>query len=117
MKGGSKQKQFLDDLVDDDPDAAAFFATAETEEAPESIFEYLQCYWQAWQALKDDRPVDGFGGVGRIYYQALSQYARDMGFVGEELPMFMTMLRALDGEYIAWVAEERRKADANTKKE
>jgi hypothetical protein len=119
LKGGSKQKQFIDDLREDDPDAAAHFAANQSEikEPPEPIFEYLLCYWQAWQSLKDDRPIDGFGGVGRIYYQALSQYARDTGFNGEELPLFMTMLRSLDSEYIAWVIEERPKADANTKKD
>jgi hypothetical protein len=61
--------------------------------------------------------MDGFGGVGKIYYQTLSQYARDTGFVGDKMPMFMAMLRAMDSEYLTYVAEERSKAKTNTKED
>lgn len=56
----------------------------------------------------DDRYRDGFGGVGRIYYQTLSRYARDHDLAGSDFDLFIVLIGdEMDDEYLTWMAEQR----------
>lgn len=63
----------------------------------------------AWQALRDDRFYGAMGGMGRIYYTAISRYAADHGIAIEP---FYTFLDAMDSAYVTWAAE-KAKQDAD----
>lgn len=65
---------------------------------------YLQ---RAWQVLHDDRFFGAMGGMGRIYYTAISQYARDNNI---ELEPFVTFIHAMDDVYIAYASEKQKQA-------
>lgn len=51
------------------------------------------------------------GGTGRIYYSSISRYASDLGMTGQAFQTFVTLIRAMDDEYLAFV-EERQKEQA-----
>jgi hypothetical protein len=53
--------------------------------------------------LRDDRFFGAMGGAGRIYYTALSRYAEDHGI---PLYPFLHYMRAIDGEFVTWAAEQ-----------
>jgi hypothetical protein len=61
-------------------------------------------YREAWFNLRDDRFYGAMGGMGRIYYTAMSRYAADHG-----LPIypFITFVLAIDAEYVAWSSEKK----------
>jgi hypothetical protein len=52
----------------------------------------------AWHVLREDRFYGAMGGIGSIYYSALSQFARD-----HEIPMwpFARFVMAMDSEFVA----------------
>lgn len=66
---------------------------------------------RAWRTLSDDRFYGAMGGMGRIYYTAISQYARDHNI---ELEPFVTFIHAMDGVYLAHVAEKQKQANKET---
>lgn len=49
------------------------------------------------------------GGLGRIYYRALSLYAGDHGICGSAFVVFVTFVRAMDEEFIAWMNEKQKR--------
>ena len=53
------------------------------------------------------------GGESPISYQALSQYARDHGIAGDDHAMFVTLMSAIDAEYLAIVAERQKQRTQN----
>lgn len=65
--------------------------------------------------LRDDRHYGSMGGMGRIYYTALSRYAADHGIQGEGFGTFVTLVSAMDEEYLA-VSGERAKEEAEKAK-
>ncbi len=69
-------------------------------------------YFRAFDALQFDRFIGSMGGEGPIYYQALSQYARDYGISGADLQAFHLFMNALDGEYLKIQAERQEKDNA-----
>jgi hypothetical protein len=85
-------------------------------DAPESDSEYVEwpkgsAYLQrAWHVLHDDRFYGAMGGMGRIFYTALSQYARDNGI---QLEPFVTFMQAMDAVYLEYMAEKAKIAAAN----
>ncbi len=72
-------------------------------------------YFSAFDALQYDRFIGSMGGEGPIYYQALSQYARDHRIEGEDLRLFHIFMNAIDGEYLKMQREEAEKAEARNK--
>lgn len=66
----------------------------------------------AFDALQYDRFIGSMGGEGPIYYQALSQYARDHGIEGDDLRLFHMFMNAIDGEYLKMQRDEADKAEA-----
>jgi hypothetical protein len=60
----------------------------------------------AWNTLRDERFFGSMGGMGRIYYTAISRYALDHGITDEH---FVTFVYVIDDEFIAWSAEEAAK--------
>lgn len=47
------------------------------------------------------------GGVGPIPYHTISIFARDHGVAGDDLTVFRKLIKALDAEYLSWIAENR----------
>lgn len=94
----------MSDLADEESDAVAF---TEIERDKDTEWpEWSTSYHLAWLALSDDRFYGAMGGVGRIYYTALSRYAED-----HNIPLypFLIYVRAIDGEYVDWSAEQSAK--------
>lgn len=106
LDGRAETLRFLEDNANEDPEVAAFMAAQGKKPQPPEIDEHLQIYWQAWLDLKNDRHYDGMGGATPILYQALSQYARDFDIVGDDLKRFVRLMRAMDNEYLSWLAEQ-----------
>ena len=46
------------------------------------------------------------GGASPISYVAISAYTADHGIVGADRKVFETLLRAIDDEWLAWMAEK-----------
>ena len=69
-------------------------------------------YWQAWCILRDDRHYGDYGAMGTIYYQAISRYASDFGICGDDLDIFVLLIRAMDSEFMAYVAEKNKKPES-----
>lgn len=87
---------------------------------PQEYFEprsWHEIYFRAFDALQFDRFIGAMGGEGPIYYQALSQYARDHSITGDNRRLFDVFMNACDGEYLkmqreaAETAEQRKKED------
>ena len=57
----------------------------------------------AWHTLREDRFYGSMGGVGRIYYEAVSRYAEDHLI---EIEPFVTFIFAMDEEYVVWAAKK-----------
>lgn len=56
------------------------------------------------------------GGMGSIYYSAISQYADDHGIYGDTFDTFRWLLIVMDSEYLA-VHYERAEQDRKSKKD
>lgn len=63
-------------------------------------------YWRAWDALRFERTYGAMGGQGPISWRALRDYARDLGLDDDDRDVFERLMRALDEEWLGWVAEQ-----------
>lgn len=109
----------MQELIDEEPDAAALFAGREKDiERPDDAqWPVWSGYVQhAWQELRDDRFYGAMGGMGRIYFAAINDYALRYEIVGSAFEDFKTFLRALDDEYIAHVSEKQKAEQTKSKK-
>lgn len=104
-------------MLEEEPDAAAAFGTrvediqrSEDEEWP-PWSDYIR---NAWGELRDDRHIGAMGGMGRIYFSAIHQYAVRSEISGSDFDDFLMFLRALDDEFMRHVAE-KQKADKKAK--
>jgi hypothetical protein len=88
---------FLLDLMAEEPDAAGF---GDRVDPPELTSDQL-VYLTAFNRLMHDRQYGAFGGATPISYVAISAYAGDFGIVGEAFDVFLRLIGALDGEYLA----------------
>jgi hypothetical protein len=70
---------------------------------------------EAWSELRDDRHVGAMGGMGRIYFSAIDQYAARFGIAGSYFDSLLIFIRAIDDEYIRHVLE-KQEADRNKAK-
>lgn len=113
MSGRAEALSFVHDNADD-PEFAAHLATREPVTPVPEVMDHLTIYWEAWTDLRNDRFVDPNGWASPIYYVALSQYARDRGMTGPELTRFVTIMRAMDGEYLKWLAEKKPTPETET---
>lgn len=66
-------------------------------------------YWRGWHDLRHDRP-HGPGGPGGISYAAISAWCRDHGLAGADAAIFAALVRAMDEEFLAVLAERRQAA-------
>jgi hypothetical protein len=106
--------QFLADLIEEEPDAAAALGLS-----AEALVRPPEAEWpawsgsarRAWETLRNDRHFGAMGGMGGIFYTALSRYAEDHGIAGDAFMTLHTFVTALDAEYLAFEAE-RAAADA-----
>ena len=62
--------------------------------APQNLF-----LWDAFWELSSERQMGM--GLGPIPYRALRSYADDGGIVGDHFDLFRSVIRQLDGEYLA----------------
>lgn len=102
---------FLADLMAEEGDAAAFFSAGDQEvvELP-AMPEWSGYLVAAWNQLRDDRHWANTGECGGIYYTAISAYAADHGIIGEDFGRFLTFLRAIDDEFVAFSGEQAKQA-------
>lgn len=108
--------------MEEESDAAAALAdrTDELERPEEAEWpEWSGSLRVAWQALINDRHYGSMGGMGPIYYTAISRYAEDLGLSRSEFDLFHRYLTEMDAEYVAHCAEvekARAERDKNNKK-
>ncbi|MBP2229667.1 hypothetical protein J2847_002966 [Azospirillum agricola] len=100
------------ELAEEEPDAADMVA-ARLDDRGEAVEPLPWCrwVWRAWHDLSDDRQWRG-GGMGspspcNIPWTAARAYAADHGF---HLPTLFRRLRAMDGVYAEWWAEQAKEA-------
>lgn len=73
---------------------------------------WMVFYWQAWNALRYDRPFVGQTGIEMpIPYTAVDAYARRNGIDGEAFDKLFRFISEIDFAYLEVIAEERK---ANT---
>ncbi len=99
-------------LASGDKEFAAWYAAASPEEAPvePELEAHQRYYWQAWQDIRGDRHVDGMGAVGPIPYLTISRYAEDHYITGTDFLRFKTIIKAMDAEFLDYIAKTRPKA-------
>lgn len=102
-----KAREYVLDLIAEEPEAEQYL----TDELRRSLDEvdapeWASIYLAAWSTLRDDRTVFPSGGVGGIHYSSISRYARDCGLSGADFRAFVFFVRALDSEYVNFIAEQ-----------
>lgn len=70
---------------------------------------------EAFEQLRDDRHYGAMGGIGRIWFSSISEYADRRRIEGEAFDAFLIYLRAIDAENIA-IENERAKAERDKSK-
>lgn len=97
--------------MEEESDAAAIFSgrTDEIERPEEAEWpEWSGAIRVAWQALRNDRHFGSMGGIGPIYYTAVSRYAEDLGLSRREFDVFLFYLVEMDAEYVDYCAEAEK---------
>jgi hypothetical protein len=89
--------EFLLQLAEEESDAPKV-----SEDAP-AWPEWSNYIRRAWEVLAHDRFIGSMGGIGRIFYPSISQYARDNGIPIEP---FITFIHALDDEYVSYANDK-----------
>lgn len=82
----------------------------ELAQEPEHRVEH-NIYWNAFIILESERPQSGLGGIARIPWTAMIQYAERYGMSFDETEKFVEVLRALDTEVITAASREADKAN------
>ena len=59
--------------------------------------------------MRDDRQFGAMGGCSGISYVAMSAYASDHSICGGDLQIFTVLIKAMDAEYLQWLAERQEK--------
>jgi hypothetical protein len=97
------------EVAAEESDASSFADLERPDEAKWPAWsDYVR---DAWAALRDDRFYGSMGGLGRIYYASLSQYARDHGI---PLHPFAEFVMAMDDEFVALQNAKARSEQSNT---
>lgn len=97
---------------------AALFAGREQElDRPDEAKwpEWSGYVQHAFYQLRDDRHYGATGGLGRVWWDSINNYAEKRGIVGSSFDDFETFFRAVDDEYVA-VQNERAKEEADKNK-
>lgn len=68
-------------------------------------------FYEAWETLRHDRQFGAMGGVSRIPFSAIDLWARRYEVDGEEFDLFVTLIAAIDDEFIAWLAKQKPSKD------
>ena len=67
---------------------------------------------EAFDHLSSDRPIGAFGGVGCIPLSSIQAYCEMFGISDEdERQTFLSIIRAMDDEYLKIQAEKAQKQD------
>lgn len=103
-------------MIDEDAEAARLLHVEPVPEDAEPP-AWSGVYFDAWHALRDDRFYGAMGGLGRIYYTAISRYAADHGITGESFGTFVRLLSVMDDEYLIIMAERRADEEAKRKRD
>ena len=59
-------------------------------------------YWGAWRALHNDRFWGAGGGLSEIYFSAKDGYAKRYGIYGDDFDLFLTLISAMDEEFVSF---------------
>lgn len=95
--------------MEEESDAAALLGHEDLAPSDEErVREEHQCYWRAWQMLRYDRQYGAMGGEHPISFATVDLYARRYGIEGLAFETLHTLLREMDFEYLAFVAEKMR---------
>jgi hypothetical protein len=110
-------QDWLEDLADEYPDEEWVQRAA----YPEGRFDYEpenwhQMYWEAWNALKHDRPYGAMGDVHPIPYMVISRYAEDHGITGDDFYYFRRFMYVLDTEWLSYIREQRKREEKQEKR-
>jgi len=82
-------------------------------EAGPELLPGLALFLQAFEDLSPSRPSGGFG-PGAIPFEAIDRYARRFGIDDpEDFDDLAGFVRALDDEYLAWVAAESERRSSS----
>lgn len=95
----------MQDLADEEADAAHL---AEDIDEPDEarLPEWAEWYVEAWQALRFDRQYGALGGETGISFVAVDAFARSRGVEGVARVDLERFVRALDGVWLDYVAEQ-----------
>jgi hypothetical protein len=64
---------------------------------------------EAFNALTTDRQIGAMGGAGPIPWSSMDRYAARHEITGDAYDHFLRMLKALDGAYLAFLAEQAQR--------
>ncbi len=70
-----------------------------------------EMYWQAWEAVQHDRQYTQTGIPLPISFMAIDAYADRRRIDGQMFDTLHTLLRVLDDEWRAFVAEKRKQQE------
>tara|TARA_R110002074_G_scaffold21173_5_gene66101 strand:+ start:17218 stop:17532 length:315 start_codon:yes stop_codon:yes gene_type:complete len=93
------------ELADEEPDATDLRDKVDLtagELAPE-----FEPFYDAFEVLRHDRQFGAMGGMSRISFAAIDQWARRYGIEGEEFELFRILIGVLDDEFVTWCAEQK----------
>lgn len=103
--------------MDEEEDAAAHFSSLEQsdDEDDDAMPDWAGSLFTAWQMLRNDRQFFDMGGCSGIRYAAISAYAADHGIAPDHFGEFLTFLRVMDDEYVAFSSERAKEAAERAK--
>lgn len=113
--GQVPRAEWLADVADEDPDAAPFIPQARAADEDGHLTEDLILPWEAWRDLRHDRAYGAFGGQSPISFMALHHWAESNGLGPEHFAVLKALVRAIDDEYLTWMAEQERLRAARAK--
>jgi hypothetical protein len=77
------------------------------------IPDWLQGVWRAWHRLNADRPWNSAGMAGMmpgpIPWRDVVAWCDFHNLTGEDVAFYDTLIRAMDGEFLAWHAARQPK--------
>lgn len=71
-------------------------------------------YWRAFDLLRYDRQYGAWGGESPISFVAIDAYARRYGIDGEAFDRFVSLINAVDDEWLGWKAERAKERSSSS---
>lgn len=103
---------WLAELAEEYPDEAWLQPVGDGDEQTFEPRVWHDLYFQAFDALRYDRPYGALGGQMPISYLAISTYAHDHGISGNDFGRFRRIFNRIDEAYLAHAAEVQKAKQA-----